>query len=99
MGEMIQFERPDGQKAPGFLIESSTGKNSPGIVLIQEWWGLGEHIKDVAERLAKEGFRVLIPDLYRGKLTKDATEANQLMNALNFPDAVHQDLAGAADYL
>jgi len=69
------------------------------MILIQEWWGLSDNIKNTAGRLAKEGYNVLAPDLYRGKLTTDPTQAGQWMNELNFPDAVHQDLAGGADYL
>ena len=98
MGEIIQFQRPDGTKAPGYLAEPSQKNNAPGIVLIQEWWGVNDHIKDIAERLAKAGYRALAPDLFRGKVTKDSNLAGQMMGSLK-PDEARQDIAGAADYL
>jgi carboxymethylenebutenolidase len=99
MEQMIQFTRPDGKTAPGYYIEPAAGKKAPGIVLIQEWWGLNDHMKSVGHRLAKAGFRVLIPDLFRGKVTKDAAKANEWMAGLNFKDATEQDIRGAAEYL
>ena len=76
----ITFERPDGKQCPGYLVEPAAGQNAPGIVVIQEWWGLNEQIKGVAARYAKLGFRALVPDLYRGKLGLDAKEAEHLMS-------------------
>lgn len=97
MGHMIDFTRPDGGKTSGYLADAGPG--SPGVILIQEWWGLNDHIKELAERLAAEGLTALAPDLYRGRLTSSADEASHLMNNLDFGDATHQDLRGAADYL
>lgn len=91
MSMMIEFQRPDGQPSPAY----ATGSSGPGLVLIQEWWGLNEQIKASADRLAAQGFRVLVPDLYRGKLAADGEEANHLMSGLDFVDACDQDLAGA----
>lgn len=99
MEASLEFTRPDGNQAPGILIEPSPTQRGPGIVLIQEWWGLNDHMKSVGDRLAKAGFRVLIPDLFRGRTTKDSNQANQWMSELNFPDATHQDIRGAAQYL
>ncbi len=100
MGKMIDFKRPDGDTSKAHLVESATGSSSaPGIVVIQEWWGLNEQIKGVADRLAKAGYRVLIPDLYRGKLALEANEAEHLMTGLNFGDAAGQDIRGAVQYL
>ncbi|NQW70464.1 MAG: dienelactone hydrolase family protein [Betaproteobacteria bacterium] len=96
---MVQFTRPDGKTVDGYLVEPPNGANAPGIVVIQEWWGLDEQIKEVANRLANAGFRALVPDLYRGKLALEAKEAEHLMNDLNFGDAASQDIRGAVQYL
>jgi carboxymethylenebutenolidase len=98
MGEMISFKRPDGGECKGYLA-SAAGDSVPGVVVIQEWWGLNDQIKGVADRLAALGYRALVPDLYRGKVTLDAAEANHLMTTLNFGDAATQDIRGAAQYL
>lgn len=97
MGQMITFTRPDGQATPAYLAEGPAGR--PGIVLIQEWWGLNDHIKGVADRLSALGYTVLAPDLYRGRTTTLADEANHMMTGLDFADATHQDLQGAVNYL
>jgi carboxymethylenebutenolidase len=90
----ITFTRPDGQDAPGYVFPTASA-SAPAIVLIQEWWGVNDQIRGVARRLAAAGYGVLIPDLYRGKLADNGDEAHHLMQNLNFPDAVHQDLVGA----
>ena len=97
MGQMIEFSRPDGQRSQGYLASAAPG--APGLVLIQEWWGLNEHIRAVADRFAAAGFETLAPDLYRGRLASSADEASHLMNGLDFPDATHQDLRGAVQHL
>jgi len=99
MGEMIQFKRPDGKTCPGYLAPPKAGSSAPGFVVIQEWWGLNDQIKKTADRLAEAGYRALVPDLFRGKVTKVADEANHLMANLNFPDAAGQDIRGAVQYL
>lgn len=96
---MIKFKRPDGQALKGYLAEPSDKSNAPGVVVIQEWWGLDEEVKAVADRLAKAGYRALVPDLYRGKLALEANEAEHLMGDLNFGDAAGQDIRGAVQYL
>jgi carboxymethylenebutenolidase len=96
---MIQFKRPDGQLVDGYLVEPIDKANAPGVVVIQEWWGLDDEVKSVAERLAKAGYRALVPDLYRGKLALEAKEAEHLMGDLNFGDAASQDIRGAVQYL
>ncbi len=78
--------------------EPAGGERVGGLVLLQEWWGVNDHIRSIAERMAKEGFLVLAPDLYHGKLARDATEAGQLMTALDTLKAV-DEVAGAARYL
>ena len=97
MGMMIHFARPDGKATRGHLAMS--GKGRPGVVVIQEWWGLNDQICGVADRFARLGYNALAPDLYRGRLTTSPDEANHLMTGLDFPDATHQDLRGAAQAL
>jgi len=96
---MIEFKRPDGQILKGYLAEPSDKTSAPGIVVIQEWWGLDDEVKAVADRFAKAGYRALVPDLYRGKLALEANEAEHLMGDLNFGDAASQDIRGAVQYL
>ena len=96
---MIEFKRPDGKVVNGYLVVPQNVANAPGVVVIQEWWGLDDEVKAVAERLAKAGYRALVPDLYRGKLALEAHEAEHLMNDLNFGDAAGQDIRGAVQYL
>ena len=97
MGAKIEFPRPDGGKTKGYL--ATAGQGRPGIVVIQEWWGLNDQICGVADRFARAGYNALAPDLYKGRLTAVPDEANHLMSNLNFPDATHQDLRGAARHL
>jgi carboxymethylenebutenolidase len=96
---MITFKRPDGKDCSGFYVEPPGGNRAPALVVIQEWWGLNDQIKGVANRLAAAGYRALVPDLYRGKVGLDAKEAEHLMNNLNFADAATQDVRGAVLYL
>src|SRR5215469_91179 len=97
MGGMIEFVRPGGGNTKGYL--ATAGQGRPGVVVIQEWWGLNDQICGVAERFARAGYNALAPDLYKGRLTAQADEANHLMSSLDFADATHQDLRGAAQYL
>ena len=96
---MIEYKRPDGQLVNGYLAEPADQSHAPGVVVIQEWWGLDSEVKAVADRLAKAGYRALVPDLYRGKLALEAKEAEHLMGDLNFGDAAGQDIRGAVQYL
>lgn len=93
------FKRPDGKTLNGYLAEPKAGKNAPGVVVIQEWWGLNDQIRGVADKLAGAGYRALVPDLYRGKSALEAKEAEHLMNGLDFADAAGQDVRGAVQYL
>jgi len=97
MGTMIEYARPDGGRTKGYL--ASAGQRRPGIVVIQEWWGLNDQICGVADRFARAGYNALAPDLYKGRLTAVPDEANHLMSGLDFPDATHQDLRGAVLHL
>ncbi len=97
MGTMIEFTRPDRSKTKGYLAMAGQGR--PGVVVIQEWWGLNDQICGVADRFARAGYNALAPDLYKGRLTTEPDEANHLMTGLDFPAATHQDLRGAAQHL
>jgi carboxymethylenebutenolidase len=99
MGEMIEVKRPDGKTCPAYLAEAAAGPSAPGFVMIQEWWGLNDQIKGAADRLASEGYRVLVPDLYRGKKATTPDEAGALMGGLDFPDAGKQDVRGCVQHL
>jgi len=97
MGAMIDFARPDGGRTKGYL--AAAGQGRPGIVVIQEWWGLNDQICGVADRFARAGYNALAPDLYQGRVTAVPDEANHLMEGLDFAGATHQDLRGAAQHL
>ena len=100
MGKMISYKRPDGQSVSGYIAEPEEGEAAlPGIVVIQEWWGLNDQIKGVADKLAASGYRALVADLYRGKVALAANEAEHLMTNLNFGDAAGQDVRGAVQHL
>ncbi len=100
MGTTVSFKRPDGQSVNGYLAEpASAAASAPAVVVIQEWWGLNDQIRGVADRLAHAGYAALVPDLYRGKSTVEAEEAHHLMDALNFGDAAAQDVRGAVQFL
>ena len=96
MGEMVQF-RSNGGSTDGYLSIPQSG-SGPGVIVIQEWWGLVDHIKDVCDRVAAEGFVALAPDLFHGKSTKSPDEAGKLMMALRIDEA-EKDLSGAIEYL
>lgn len=99
MGKSIEFTRPDGANAPGFYAEPEGRPNAPAIVVIQEWWGLNDQIKRVGRQWTDAGYRVLIPDLYRGDKPLDEAEAEHNMDNLDFTDAATQDVRGAIQYL
>ncbi len=88
----------NGRQAHGYLATPPAGAAGPGVIVIQEWWGLTDHMADVCDRLAAEGFVALAPDLYGGRTTHDAAEAADLMASLPVEQAA-TDLAGAVDFL
>jgi len=100
MGTEISFKRPDGGEAKGYLANASRG-DAPGVVVIQEWWGLQDQIKGMCERFARAGFDALAPDLYNGIVVPyhDTAAANKEMSSLNFLEATEQNVRGAARYL
>ena len=93
MGEMIEFPS-NGHKASGYL--AAPAKGGPGLVVIQEWWGLNDNIKQIAEQLAEAGFVALAPDLYHGEVTSAPDEARRLAMQLNMAQAA-KDMSGAVD--
>jgi len=99
MGMTVTFKRPDGQLIGGYLAEPEHAAGAPAIVVIQEWWGVNAQIRGVADRLASAGYVALVPDLYRGKSTVEAEEAQHMMTGLNFADAASQDIRGAVQFL
>ena len=99
LGSMITFRRPDGKDVEGYLAKPQNPVGAPAIVVIQEWWGLNDQIRGVADRLAQSGYLALVPDLYRGKTTVEEEEAHHLMTGLDFGDAASQDIRGAVQYL
>ena len=94
----VTFQARGGGDVAGELVESGGTGAGPSVVLIQEYWGINDHIRSIAERLAKEGFHVVAPDLYHGKVTKDPAEAGALSMALDTLQAV-KEIAGAAAFL
>jgi carboxymethylenebutenolidase len=96
MGEMVTFPA-NGRTAEGYLALPPSGRG-PGVIVVQEWWGLVDHITDVADRFARQGFVALAPDLYHGEKTKSPDQAGKLLMALNITETA-KDLRGAAMYL
>lgn len=91
-GEMVTF-KSNGHTCDGYIAGSG-----PGVLVIQEWWGLVPHIKDVVDRVAAAGFTALAPDLYHGQSSTEPDGAGKLMMALNL-DTAGKDLSGAVDLL
>jgi len=87
----------NGSEGAGYLARPASGQG-PGVVVIQEWWGLNDQIREVCDRFAEEGFVALAPDLYRGEVTREPDEAAKLMMALNLERAA-KDMVGAVDFL
>src|SRR5688572_29930993 len=100
VSQTITYPRPDGKTCDGYYVEPAAGASAPGVVVIQEWWGVNDQIRGVADRLCKAGYRVIVPDLYRGKVSDlDVKEAEHLMTGLDFGDAATQDIRGAVQFL
>lgn len=96
MGEIVRFPS-NGGEGQGYLAVPASG-SGPGVVVLQEWWGLNDQIKEVCDRFASEGFVALAPDIYRGETTREPDEAGKMMMALNIERAA-KDMAGAVDHL
>jgi carboxymethylenebutenolidase len=100
MGVDITFKRPDGADARGYLANAARG-DAPGVVVIQEWWGLSEQIKATVDRFALAGFDALAPDLFKGIVVPyhDSGAAMKEMQSLDFTDATSQNVRGAVQFL
>lgn len=98
MTTRVTFQAKSGQKVEGELAEPAGSGKAGAVVLLQEWWGVNDHVRSLTDRLAKEGFLVLAPDLYHGRTTKDAAEAGKLMTELDTMKAV-DEIAGAVGFL
>ena len=98
MGETVSFAS-NGDTAAGYLAVPDSG-SGPGLLVVQEWWGLVPQIKRTCDRLAAEGFVALAPDLYHGDYAEhtEMDKANELMQSLP-PDRAARDMGGAIDYL
>ena len=98
MSSSITFTAPDGSQVTGALgLPAGEGK-APGLVLVQEWWGVNDHIRSLVDRFAAAGFVTLAPDLYHGQVAKDAGEAQALMVALDGQRAM-VDITAATQHL
>ncbi len=98
MSETVEFPS-NGSVASGYLVKPPAG-SGPGVLVIQEWWGLDSGIKEMADRLGAAGFVALAPDLYHGELAghDEMDKAGRLMKSLP-PDRAGRDMSGAVDYL
>jgi carboxymethylenebutenolidase len=96
MTEMVKFPS-NGTEGQGYLAIPPSG-SGPGVVVLQEWWGINDQIKEVCDRFASEGFVALAPDIYRGVVTQEPDEAGKLMMSLNIEQAA-KDMSGAVVFL
>lgn len=94
---MVSF-KGNGSDVPGYLARPDDDKIYPGVVVIQEWWGLNDHIRDVTERVARAGYIAVSPDLYRGQVANEPDDARRLVMAVERPRAM-KDIQYAVDYL
>ena len=90
--------KSNGDIANGYLAYPTDKIQSPAIIVIQEWWGVDEHIKDITERLARLGFAALAPDLYHGQITSEPDAARKLAMSLEY-DKAAKEIDGAAHWL
>src|SRR6476660_6913903 len=98
MAETVEFPS-NGSTARGYLARPASG-SGPGVLVVQEWWGVESGIRDAADLLAEAGFTALCPDLYYGELAEhtEMDKAAELMNAMP-PDRAARDMSGAIDFL
>lgn len=97
--ERIDVVRPDGQRLMGYLARpQAAGGPWPAVIVMQEWWGVNDHIQDVTERLARQGYVALAPDLYHGVTVSEPDEARKMVMDLHMDDAVCE-IQRAIDYV
>jgi carboxymethylenebutenolidase len=87
---MVDYPDTDGETLMGYLARAEDGAPAPGVIVIQEWWGVDDHIKDVTNRFAQAGFVALAPDLYHGVVTTEPDEARKMVMALDMDAAVRE---------
>lgn len=96
-GKMVEFQAGS-RTAVGYLVEPEAEGSHPALIVIHEWWGLNDHIKDITGRFAKKGYVALAPDIYDGTVTKDSAKAGELMQGLDQGEAL-ETLSGAVNFL
>lgn len=97
MGGMISFDCPGDGSANGYMAEAPGARS--GLIVLQEWWGLNDQIRGVADRFAAAGFSALAPDLYHGRVTAEPDEASHLMDGLDWVGATEVEVRGALRFL
>jgi carboxymethylenebutenolidase len=98
MAERVTFASKDGAEVSGAIALPPGERKAPTLIVIQEWWGLNDHIRSLVDRFAAEGFVTLAPDLYHGKVTADPNTAGKLMQELD-RDRALRDIEGAVRFL
>lgn len=86
--DTLNLETPNGATTVHVALADEANKRTAAVILIHEWWGITDHIRDIASRYAKEGYTCIAPDLFRGKTTKDTQEASKLMHDLAIEDGM-----------
>ncbi|HKC65580.1 MAG TPA: dienelactone hydrolase family protein, partial [Pyrinomonadaceae bacterium] len=86
--ETLNLDTPNGATTAHVALPDDANRRDAAVILIQEWWGINDHIRDIASRYAKEGYISVAPDLYRGKLAKDSQEASKMMHDLSTEDGM-----------
>jgi carboxymethylenebutenolidase len=86
--DTLNLETRNGATTAHVALPEDAEKKNAAVILIQEWWGINDHIRDIASRYAEEGYTCIAPDLYRGQVTKDAEEASKLMHQLAIEDGM-----------
>ena len=99
MGQMKSLQRPDGGTLE--VYHTDIDAHRPSVIVLQEWWGLNDQIKGVCDRFASAGFNAVSPDLYHGRVVgyDHRDEASHAMDGLDFPGAVHEDIAATLAWL
>jgi carboxymethylenebutenolidase len=98
IAESVEYPGPGGATLTGYAARPEGDGPHPAVIVVQEWWGLNEHIKDVTRRFAQAGYVALAPDLYHGQVATEPDEARKLVMELDMPAAV-QEIGSAADFL
>ncbi|HEX8891292.1 MAG TPA: dienelactone hydrolase family protein [Pyrinomonadaceae bacterium] len=86
--ETLNLDTPNGATTAHVALPDDSNRRNAVVILIQEWWGINDHIRDISGRYAREGYTCVAPDLFRGKVTKDAQEASKLMHELSIEDGM-----------